>query len=544
MKGNFLYLASLLAVALTVRLVQLLLSSLPYNIDSFAQIAIAEEMLISGQWTLDATSTNAGNLKLPFLPLLLATLAAITGLSPLDLAVPLAIGLSLLGILGLYTLVLTLTGSRVTAWIAGLVLALLGPFIFLSSTLMKEALGLALLPLLLWLVWHRANPRYRIMGAGLLLVFPLIHHLTTLMAFGFISLLFLLQHAQRYWEDRGSWREAGKDLLSGPALFPVALGYYAAVGMEGFTEVWKPDEVALFLSVALLMAAAGLLLASNTRARPWFALSKARRRASLLDQKSIAIVGAFLLVLVNLYRPIFPGTVATSPLLLLGALAYLPLVFLALIGLNLYRLSPQREKALPVVLLLVPLTVILYALLRGLDPLSHVILYRSIDFLDFGIALTVAVAVVSQRGRWRRVLVGVLVVSLLATVPMAYASERVFQVQNTTYAYEWAALSHLSGAGAPAPHTDQRLASVMAWYFGVPADGTLPLILEFNQPLPDGILLLEENWGSRGAQVHPFPFIPIAEERLAGLVAGHNLIYHGGTEGNAIFVLQTRSQGA
>ncbi|MEE9592856.1 MAG: hypothetical protein V3W28_04665, partial [Thermoplasmata archaeon] len=412
--------------------------------------------------------------------------------------------------------------------------------IFNSGTLMKEAFGLALLPALLWLTWHRQDPRNRVMAATLLLVLPFIHHLTTLMAFGFVSFLLLIQNAQRYWGDRWSWREAGKDILSGPALFPFALAYYAAVGMEGFTEVWKPNEVALFLAVAVLVAAAGLLLASNKRARPWFALSKSHRRASLLDQKALVIGGAVLLVLVNLYRPIFPGTAATSPLLLLGVLAYVPLVVLALIGLNMYRLSNKREKALPVVLLLAPLTVILYALLRGLDPFSHVILYRSVDFLDFGIALTAAVAVVASRGRWRKVLAGVLVVSLIATLPMAYASEQVFQVQNTTYAYEWAALSHLESVGAPAPHTDQRLASVMAWYFGVPADGTLPLRLDLNQPLPDGFLLLEENWGSRGAQVFPFPFIPIEEERLAALVAGHDLIYHGGTEGNGLFVLRTR----
>ncbi|MFQ5552791.1 MAG: hypothetical protein ACE5EW_03645 [Thermoplasmata archaeon] len=540
MKRHLLYVASLLAIATSIRLVQLLISSLPYNIDSFAQVAIAEQVLDTGQWSLDPTSSNAVNLKVPLLPLLLASIASLTGFAPLDLAVPVAIGVSLVGILGLYALVWRLTGHRITAWMAGLVLALLGPYIFNSGTLMKEAFGLALLPALLWLTWHRQDPRNRVMAAALLLVLPLIHHLSTLMAFGMISFVILLQNAQAYWEDRWSWREAGKDVVFGPALFPVALAYYAFVGMEGFTEVWKPDEVALFLAVALLMAAAGLLLASNKRARPWFALSKARRRLSLLDQKTVAIAGAFLLVLVNLYLPIFPGTVATSPLLLLGALAYLPLVFLAVIGLNLFRLSNKREKVVPVVLLLAPLTVILYALLRGLDPLSHVILYRSVDFLDFGIALTVAVAVVSYRGRKRRVLVGVVVVALLATVPMAYASERVFQVQNTTYAYEWAALNHLSSTGAPAPYTDQRLASVMAWYFGVPADGSLPLILDLNQPLPRGVLLLEENWGSRGAQVFPFPFILIEEDRLEGLVADHHLVYHGGASDNGLLILLSR----
>lgn len=542
MPRHLLPLTTVLAVAFAARLPQLLLSSLPLNIDSFAQIAIADGLLDTGQWELDEASPNAGNLKMPILPMLLATSSTLLGVDPLSLATPLMILVSLVGVLGMYALTYYLTGRRSIALVAALVLALLGPYIFLSSTLIKEALALAFLPVLVWLTLGRQDPRMRVLAAGLLLTLPLIHPLSTLMAFGFVALILLLHHVRRYWAGRWSWRVVGLDLFTGPALFSFALWYYAAVGLENFQEVWRPDEVALFLSVALLVAAGAILLSSQKRARPWFAVAKTHRGASLLDQKSVAIVGALLLVAVNFVRPLVPGTVATTPSLLLIAFAYLPLVFLGLIGLNLFRLSPRRAKIVPIALLLAPFTVILYALLRGLTPQSHVLLYRSFDFFDFGIALTVGMAlVVGVRRRRRPVLAGVVVASLLATLPLAYASETVFQVQNTTYGYELAVLQRVSESGVVAPATDQRLGDVLTMYFGVEGSSVLPLTLLYGStPGPGSLLLLEGNWATRGAQVHPLPFLPLGEARFAGILEGNHLVYHGGDSANGVYAVVMR----
>lgn len=539
MRGHLLPAATLLAVALAARTVQLLLSSLPLNIDSFAQVAVAEEVLRQGAWRLDDASPNAYNLKMPGLPLLLALGSSLLHVPPLPLAAPLVLTVSLAGVLGVYAVALRITGSRGMAVVAGLVPALLGPYVFLSSTVMKEALGLALLPLVLLLYLRREDPRRRGLAALLLLLLPLVHHLTAFMAYGLVGLLALLENARAYWRGRWSWRSLAADLLLGPALMVFALGYYVAVRMEFFTTVWNPNEAALFLSTAFLVGTAGLLLASRRRARPWFALSKARRLPSLLDQKAVAIAGGLLLVLANAVRPLVPGTTSTTLPLLLVALAYLPLPLLALAGLNLHRLADGPGKAAVVGLLLAPLVPVVYALLRGLDPLSHVLLYRSLDFLDVGIAVAIGTAVL--RSRWRRPLAGVVVASLLATLPLAYATEAVFQVQNTTYGYEMAALRRLTGF-AGTPRTDQRLGNVLTWYLGVPADPTLPLALAEGDPAePGALLLLEGNWASRGAQLHPLPFQVVEADVLARTLQGGHLVYHGGDGSNPLYLLVVAS---
>ncbi|MFQ5920358.1 MAG: hypothetical protein ACE5I4_10010, partial [Thermoplasmata archaeon] len=254
------------------------------------------------------------------------------------------------------------------------------------------------------------------------------------------------------------------------------------------------------------------------------------------------IIGAFLLVLVNAFRPLIPGTVPTSPWLFVVTLAYVPLAVLALIGLNVHRLSSHLRKAVPIALLLAPLTVLVYALLRGLDPLSHLLAYRSVDYLDFGLALTVATALVRPMGRRKRAFLSAGVIGVLfLTLPMTYATEEVFQVQNTTFEYELAAFGRLAPSGVSIVSTDQRMANVMQWYFHLDASANLPLRILAGDVLPIGsILLLEENWQTRGAQVFPLPFQVIGGESFQPLLNENQLVYQGGEDGNRIYLVQIR----
>lgn len=543
MRGHWLSVATLLSVALTVRSLQFLLSSLPLNIDSFAQVAISTDILESGAWGLDEASLNSYNLKLPILPMLLVMGASLMGVSPLHLSAPLVVLVSLAGVLGLYVLAFHLTKNRAAATLSGLALAILGPYVFLSSTVMKEALGLALIPILILAFARRSDRRMRGVLAALLLVFPLIHHLAALMVFGMVGFGVLLQNAWNYWRGKFSWRGLAFDLILGPFLAMAGLWYYDAVDMEFFTSVWNPNEVALLLATSFLMAIAGLLLASQRRARPWFAISKSRLLPSLLDQKALVILGGLLLVFANARRPLFAGTVSTSLPLLLMALAYVPLTLLALAGANLYRLNPGIQKTALLSLLLAPMTVVVYALLRGLDPLSHVLLYRSIDFLDFGLAIAIGTVLVrGVTGRARAVLAAIALTSMAATLPMAYLTEDVFQVQNTTYSYEIAGMEHLTTSTVKSPQTDQRLGGVLAMLFGVQADTSLPLRLQTGGPLDEGsLLLLEGNWATRGAQVHPLPFQKVTQTQFDRLLGDNNLIYSGGDPKNPLYIVLSRN---
>ncbi len=101
MTRHLLSLVTVLSIGFAIRLPLLLISSLPLNIDAYAQVSIAEEFLATGVWALDETSPNSYNLKMPFLPLLLTGASALLGVEPLPLAAPLMILVSLGGVLGM-----------------------------------------------------------------------------------------------------------------------------------------------------------------------------------------------------------------------------------------------------------------------------------------------------------------------------------------------------------------------------------------------------------------------------------------------------------
>src|SRR5207245_173000 len=141
---------------------------------------------------------------------------------------------------------------------------------------------------------------------------------------------------------------------------------------------------------------------------------------------------------------------------------------------------------------------------------SLVIVYRSVDFLDYAFAVLIGVAFVAA-WRWlgpRRLAKGVLLAgvlaALLATSPMAWNTPAVFGVDNVTTPQEFRALALLASFGARNVTTDQRLADVGAMWFGYATDSSLPVKLRDNESLGGfQYALALERWTTVGAPVHP-----------------------------------------
>src|SRR5256885_12636038 len=111
----------------------------------------------------------------------------------------------------------------------------------------------------------------------------------------------------------------------------------------------------------------------------------------------------------------------------------------AVTGYQLVRRTTNRANDLVVSMLVAPVALILFGLLRGLDPESLLIVYRSVDFLDYAFAILIGVAFVAAwrwLGPWRpakAVLVAGLLAALLATTPMAWDTPAVFGVDNVFF---------------------------------------------------------------------------------------------------------------
>jgi hypothetical protein len=353
-----------------------------------------------------------------------------------------------------------------------------------------------------------------------------------------IAALVVLGQRRALFRGRFSWRALALDVVTGPALAAAALGYYLAVDLPFLSEFLAPAAFALFLALVLLLT---VLIG------PAFRPQKSRfghgKIASAAKAALPPAIG-FALLLGNASTSLFVGTTATSPAFLQGMPSLLVLAALCIGGFVLVRRTTNRMGDLVVAMLVAPIALILFGFFRGLDPLGQVLVYRAFDFLDYALAVLVAVAFVAawsalRSGPWHALLAVGFLAALLATTPMAWNTPAVLGVQNVTTSEEFHALALIASLGAHRIATDERLADVASWWFGLSADASFPLKLRDNASLggADYALVLER-WSTAGAQIHPAPNLILAPRTIASFLAANRVMYAGGPAGDRVFVVQ------
>jgi hypothetical protein len=538
MKPDAAVVVALVCLALAARLVPLTFSPLPFSVDGFALARIASDIMARGSWSIDPANVNSYNQKLGGFSLLWAVTAEVGGLSPLvhaQLYVPL---ITCLAVLPGYLLGAKATGRRLGGFAAGLFLALFGSFLNVTSGVAKESIALLVFPMAVLLFHERADPRKRALAVVLLIFLPFLHSLTTFLTLGMLAALVVLTQRRAVFRGRFSWKAFALDVVTGPALAAAALGYYLTVDLPYVSEFLAPAAFALFLALVLLLT---VLIGPTFRPR------KSRfGHGTLVAAAKAAVPPAigFALLLGNASTSVFVGTIATPPAFFQGIPSLLVLASFCVGGFVLVRRTTNRMGDLVVAMLVAPIALILFGFFRGLDPLGLVLVYRAFDFLDYALAILAAVAFVAAwsalRSRPWRALLGVgFLAALLATTPMAWNTSAVLGVQNVTTSEEYHALALITSLGAHRVATDERLADVASWWFGLSADATLPLKLRDNASLvgADYALVLER-WSTVGAQIHPAPNIVLASRIVASFLAGNRVLYAGGPAGDQIFVVQ------
>ncbi|HKZ99170.1 MAG TPA: hypothetical protein VJ326_06240 [Thermoplasmata archaeon] len=515
-------------------------STLPFNIDGFPLVRIAEGISDAGAWRIDEADPNSYNQKMPAFSLLWAAAVGLGGLEPLrDIQWVLPLVTSFAVVAG-YLFALKLTGHRGVAFAAGLFLAVFGSFLFLTSAVMKESLGLLVLPVTLLLFAGRRDPRQRGLALLLLLVLPFLHHLTTLIALGTVASLLVLEHGRASGLGRFSPRALAVDIATGPLAAIPAVAYYSAVEMPFFRDVTSPDEVALFLAITVVLT---FLLArawKPARARPGRSFATPSARTFVVP--AIAFGG----ILVNAGTGVFAGAASTRPLLLGVVLpGFLGLAMFAVVGWQGLRRTTNRANDLVLAVLAAPTALVIFGFLRGLDPLSLAIVYRAFDFMDLalaplaGIGMAILVARMPSRRLAGAVLGVVFAASLVATTPLAWDTQAALGVENVTTPEEFRAFEILAGLGAVNVTTDQRLADIAEWWFGIAGDPSLPVRLADGEPVEaaDYAVLLER-WTSVGAQVHPAPNVVLERDDIDAFLASNRIVYSAGRPGDRVWIVR------
>lgn len=543
MKVDGALVASLTLLAVALRLVPLTFSPLPYNIDGFPLARIADDMAASGSWTIDEADPNSYNEKMPAFSLLWSGIVQLGGLDALVHIQAFLPFVTALTVLPGYLLGVKMTRHRGVGLAAGLFLAVFGSFLFLTSSVMKESIGLLVLPVAVLLFYERADPRKRALAFVLLLLLPFLHHLTILMALGMVTALVVGQAMRDARRGRIAWRRVALDILTGPAAAIPALAYYSVVRLSPLEEVTSPDDVALILALTVFLTAIGAGLPRMARVR--------LGRPLVSPVSHVLLVPALVFggLLANAASSVFAGTVGTQEAFVaLVVPAGAILSAFVFVGYQLLRRTSNRGNDLVLAFLVAPAGLICYAFLRGLDPLSLALVYRSFDFMDFALAILAGVALAFAWSRVRSValragLVATFLAALLATTPMAWNGQAVFGVENVTTPDEFGALAVLASLGARNVTTDQRLADVAESWFGIPGDASLPFKLRDGDDVrgPEYAVLLER-WTTVGAQVHPAPNVVIERDAFDRFVERNQVVYALGPLGDRVFVVRLTAE--
>jgi hypothetical protein len=528
---------ALACIALAARLVPLTFSPLPFSVDGFALARISRDIGALGLWSIVPSDVNSYNVKLPGFSVLWAAMAEVGGLSPLlhvQLILPIITSLS---ILPAYLIGLKTTGRRLGGFAAGLFLSLFGSFLLLSSSTAKESLALLVFPVAVLLFQEREDPRKRALAVFLLLFLPFLHSLTTFLTLGMVAALVVLTQRRAVHRGRFSVRGLALDIVTGPGLAVPAWAYYVSVDLPFLSEVLAPASFTLFLGIVTMLTA-GLA----TMARP-VPRRVAQRIASPLTRIVIPPAIGLLVILGNLGNGLFVGAVGTQAGLIQVLPAILAIAALVILGVQLVRRTTNRASDLIVSMLVAPIALILFGLLRGLDAMDLTLVYRAFDFMDYALAALVAVAFVAtwralRHARPARALLAVgFTATLLATTPIAWNTPAVFGVQNVTTTNEFQALALLASLGAKNVTTDERLASVGAWWFGYPTDALLPLNLRDNKTVHADYAVVLERWTTVGAQLHPSPNIVLDAATLNAFLGANPVVYAAGRSGDRVYVL-------
>ncbi|HYS71103.1 MAG TPA: hypothetical protein VEM95_01655, partial [Thermoplasmata archaeon] len=161
---------------------------------------------------------------------------------------------------------------------------------------------------------------------------------------------------------------------------------------------------------------------------------------------------------------------------------------------------------------------------------SFLLMYRSAPYLAFGFGLCAGVGVAAALARTRtpvrKAALAVGFAALLAlTLPLGYASEALYDVENGTAPYEFRAMTFAHGLGPSYLGADQRMSSTMAWYFLQPGDGEAPAAFARGDLGGYDLVLVQTLWTTQGAQRHPLPNFVVGGGAYASALDRNDVIY-------------------
>jgi hypothetical protein len=492
----------------------------------------------SGHLTISSGvySGTTHSTAIPAMNVLFAFLSSVVGVAP-EYCAQIAIAIvAVITITGIYLLSWYISGSMRAAVTSGLLALMFGTFVFTTGSVWKEALGLAMLVVVLVSFIRRADMRFRALCFLILMVLPIVHHLVVVIAL--LALAFPLT-----W----SWFMALKtasvrirhimDLLTLAIPGVWAIVYYSVVSLDRLRSFSSPVEAAtLLIAFSLLLIMAILVLSVKSHSNWSYA--------------PLPGVAVFVALVLDYYGFVFDYKPSASPVYFLAALAFSYCLSIGWYGAEIITERRPVYRSIQLGLLFSPLTIVGYGFLDGLSLGSHQVVYRTFDFVDLFIFVGCGVAVAfvyKRRKRLYPLFASVLVVLAVISFPFGYYSGQLIGIRHDTQSYEIDAFDWLSSSNAGGDlyvRTDERLSFIAVSLYDIPKDATLPELLTENVSIPpSSFCVYEAIWVSFGVNDYPNGLVEISGEYMSKLLFVDNVHYIGGRGNDQIVVFTATAVG-
>ena len=530
-------LAILILLAVSTRLYPLSISHYPFNNDAMGECRIASDILISEHMDFpeDSYYMDFHSIVTPAYNILLAFLASLVGTSPFAIAQATVAAASIITVVGAYLIAFQITGSRYGAISAAMVLSLFGTFVYLTGSGWREALGVALMILLLMAYINRAERRMTALEITILAMLPMVHHLIA--AVVYLGLAYLtIWSVLTALLGRNLGRRHVIDVAILAVLSFAALFYYWHSRFDRLSYINTPTG-ALFMAFSFFV-----MLGVTT-------LLFVKRKHSNRSFAPIPAVVFLCLFVWNHFKPFFPYNQGEPVFVLLLGFVMCYLIALAWYGFELSLRKNSCYRLIPFGILLPVLTLFLFVLISGLDLDAHKVLYRTYDLADIPLAFGVSIAVagmVNQPAR-RKIVVSILMVGLVASFPFSYATGTLIGVRHDSQEYEVDAIEwvYVHAGSSSVLVSDERLSHDARALYDYEKKPDLPLALaEERLPRPSAFHMFLEEWAIVGVSIYPSGYHVLNETFVLAVLSASDVLYVGGPEANNIIVFSVTLIGA
>lgn len=524
----------ILLTAVFVRSISQQWSPLPYNIDGLSELRVSQIISDSGHLEFPAKSSVAEGYvsDMPLLGLILAFFSSVTGVPALGSTQFITAILGSISVVIGYLIFRQHWRSNRGAQVTGLVLALIGTYVFSAGCVWKETLGFVLVGLILYAFPLRASLPYRAVMTLCLLLAPFTHHLITTTLLVIFTFAVVIDLARKSGVTRLTpTKGAILDIVTMAGAWALAVAFYWRIKLPYLDFLSPSTDLYLYVAVVGLVLLLGIRMASRDRPLSRLPLGLA-----------VPAIGAVLMGY-NYFHPIFPGLPGPASLVAVPLMGYLILMAPAWEGAKIALVPRGKSKDLLLAMLLGPLSLILFAFLRSNDATSQLIIYRTFDFLmpAFAILVGLGFALLVKDRKKLGIVAGVsLVIICASTLPVAYDSQALFGVENQTYWFEYDAVKWLSEHNVSSFTSDQRLGETGWRLFDTSYGRGLPYDLSNNLRLNESsFFVFESQWSTKGAQEFPFGVVKVEQSRINETISSSSVLYLGGSAGNQLVCFLT-----